>query len=196
MFNLWTTKDWGYHDACKAFRGIIELLEIFSAILSSFLDLNAYVDVLAIFNPFLSSGWTLPSHFHPLLWMKLWTTWDSGRSLSMAGGWNWMVFEFPSNPNHPKILWCLFFLNSEFTFTSILIDSAFNSSAITLGYVFFNFFKLENINKSHHKRRRKVPKPSFLCLVPNVLEKQGVSWLTKLAWCMNWILNVTAMQVL
>lgn len=117
----------------------------------------------------------------------------------MAGGWTWVVFEVPSDPNHSRILWCLFFA-SEFTFTGILIGFAFHSSVITLGYGLFFFFFLFNwkiLTEVIVKlQRRKDPKPSFLCLFPIVLEKQWVSWLTKLAWCMNWILNVTAMQVL
>ena len=32
----------------------------------------------------------------------------------MAGGWDWVVFKVPSNPNHSVILWHLFLnFNSE-----------------------------------------------------------------------------------
>lgn len=68
-------------------------------------------------------------------------------SLPLAQGWNWMTFKFPSNPNHPVVLWFCQFAQkiNEVSYNS---GYALNSRTCLISILAYSWcsFSLKSVN--------------------------------------------------
>jgi len=77
-------------------------------------------------------------------WMGLWATWSSGRCPCLKqGGWNQMILNVPSNPNHSMIPW--FYAHSTVKVISICLFICLLLLDIQDGYIYNNNSDLKTV---------------------------------------------------